>query len=90
MSSDEPDLTGMTFHEIAAEYGKEAAIEAGIASDPEWGPEEMDMSGNRPAIEVMPDLVEQYRRYRAEREGANMDGQDGQDGRRPAETGRAP
>ena len=62
MSDHEPDLTGMTFHEIAARYGEEAAIDAGIAADPEWGPEEMDMSGARPAIEVMPDLVESYRR----------------------------
>ena len=78
MNSHEPDLTGMTFHEIAAKYGREAAINAGIAADPEWGPEEMDMSGNRPAIEVMPDLVEGFERARRlrEREG-DMDGQDG-------------
>ena len=53
----QPDLTGMTFREIAAKYGEEAAIQAGIAADPEWGPEEMDMSNARPAMEVMPDLV---------------------------------
>ena len=52
----EPDLTGMTFHEIAAKYGEEAAIQAGIAADPDtW---ELDMSKARPAMEVMPDLVE--------------------------------
>ena len=68
MSDHGPDLTGMTFHEIAAKYGEEAAIDAGIAADPEWGPEEMDMSGARPAIEVMPDLVESYRRSRRLRE----------------------
>jgi hypothetical protein len=62
MSDHGPDLTGMTFHEIAAKYGEEAAIDAGIAADPEWGPEEMDMSGARPAAEVLPDLVESYRR----------------------------
>ena len=62
MSDHGPDLTGMTFHEIAAKYGEEAAIDAGIAADPEWGPEEMDMSGARPAVEVLPDLVESYRR----------------------------
>ena len=69
---DLPDLTGMTFHEIAAKYGEETAINAGIAADPEWGPEEMDMSGNRPAIEVLPDLVESYRRTLRvrERDGA--------------------
>ena len=62
-----PDLTGMTFREIAAKYGEEAAIHAGIASDPEWGPEEMDMSHARPAAEVLPDLVERYEREQAER-----------------------
>ena len=52
----EPNLTGMTFHEIAAKYGEEAAIQAGIAADPDtW---ELDMSKARPAMEVMPDLVE--------------------------------
>ena len=58
----------MTFHEIAAKYGREAAIDAGIAADPEWGPEEMEMSGARPAAEVLPDLVESYRRSRRLRE----------------------
>ena len=62
MSGHEPDLTGMTFHEIAAKYGREAAINAGIEADPEWGPEEMDMSGARPAAEVLPALVESYER----------------------------
>lgn len=52
----QPDLTGMTFREIAAKYGEEAAIQAGIAADPDtW---ELDMSKARPAMEVMPDLVE--------------------------------
>ena len=38
MSDHEPDLTGMTFHEIAAKYGREAAINAGIEADPDtWG-----------------------------------------------------
>ena len=62
MSDHEPDLTGMIFHEIAAKYGREAAINAGIEADPEWGPEEMDMSGARPAAEVLPALVESYER----------------------------
>ena len=69
MSSAEPDLTGMTFHEIAAKYGEEAAINAGIEADPdtvrltpEW------FKRARPAIEVMPDLVESYRRSRRQRE----------------------
>ena len=69
MNDHEPDLTGMTFHEIAAKYGKEAAINAGIAADPdtfelteEWFREA------RPAIEVMPDLVEGFERARRLRE----------------------
>ena len=63
MSDHKPDLTGMTFHEIAAKYGEEAAIDAGIAADPdtvrltpEWFREA------RPAAEVMPALVESYER----------------------------
>ena len=32
MNDHEPDLTGMTFHEIAAKYGEEAAIDAGTAA----------------------------------------------------------
>lgn len=61
------DLTGMTFREIATEYGEETAIHAGIAADPEWGPEEMDMSKARPAREVLPDLVARYEQEQAER-----------------------
>ena len=63
MNDHEPDLTGMTFHEIAAKYGEEAAINAGIEADPdtvrltpEW------FKRARPAAEVMPDLVESYER----------------------------
>ena len=59
------DLTGMTFREIAAKYGEETAIHAGIAADPDtW---EFDMSRARPAAEVLPDLVERYEREQAER-----------------------
>ena len=60
------DLTAMTFKEVEAKYGEEAAIHAGIAADPEWGPEELDMSKARPAREVLPDLVERYEREQAE------------------------
>ena len=69
MSADEPDLTGMTFREIEAKYGKEAAINAGIAADPdtfELTPEWFKRA--RPAAEVLPDLVESYRRSRRLRE----------------------
>ena len=63
MSDHEPDLTGMTFHEIAAKYGEEAAIDAGIAADPdtfELTPEWFREA--RPAAEVLPALVESYER----------------------------
>ena len=84
-----PDLTGMTFREIAAKYGEEAAIHAGIAADPEWGPEEMDMSKARPAAEVLPDLVARYEREQAERrkrgraEGSDQGAYQPPAGRRP-------
>ena len=58
MNATEPNLTGMTFNEIAAKYGEETAIQAGIAADPEWGPDELDMSNARPATDLLPDLVE--------------------------------
>ena len=63
-----PDLTGMTFREIAAKYGEETAIHAGIAADPyTW---EFDMSRARPAAEVLPDLVE---REQAEQISVRLD-----------------
>lgn len=58
MNATEPNLTGMTFEEIAAKYGEEAAIQAGIVADPEWCPDELDMSDACPATELLPDLVE--------------------------------
>ena len=58
MNATEPNLTGMTFNEIAAKYGEETAIQAGIDADPEWGPDELDMSNARPATELLPALVE--------------------------------
>ncbi len=58
------DLKGTTFDEIAARHGIETAINAGIAADPVWGPEELDMSNARPMTEALPDLVQHYRRTR--------------------------
>ena len=55
------DLTGMTFREIAAKYGEETAIHAGIAADPEWGPDEMDMSKEHISLRLDADLVEYFR-----------------------------
>jgi len=67
MNAAEPNLTGMTFDEIAAKYGEETAIQAGIAADPEWGPDELDMSDARPATELLPDLVEFMERAETQR-----------------------
>ena len=67
MNAAEPNLTGLTFDEIAAKYGEETAIQAGIAADPEWGPDELDMSNARPATELLPDLVELAERGEAQR-----------------------
>ena len=52
----------LSFAEIEARYGEEVAIYAGIARDPdnpEWTAE--DFAQARPAIEVLPELVEDYR-----------------------------
>ena len=62
------DFTGMTFDEIAAKYGEDAAINAGIAADPD-APEAdaawFDRA--RPAAGVDPDFVERVRRGAANR-----------------------
>ena len=74
----DPDkLTGMSFDEIAEKYGEEAAIHAGIASDPEWGPEELDMSDARPAVEVATHIVERWRRTRGEQVTLTEEGVNG-------------
>ena len=57
------DVGGMTFREIEAKYGEEVAINAGIAADPDtWELTEEEMARSRPAIEVVPEIVEAYRR----------------------------
>ena len=66
MNAAEPNLTGMTFDEIAAKYGEDTAIQAGIAADPEWGPDELDMSDARPVAELLPALVEFVERVEAQ------------------------
>ncbi len=55
----------LTFAEVSAKYGEETAIEAGIARDPD-APELDDewFARARPAIEVVPDLVERWRKTR--------------------------
>ena len=52
------DFVGSTFNEIACLHGENAAIQAGVAADPEWGEDELDMSGAVSAVELLPDLVE--------------------------------
>ena len=54
-----------TFREIEAEYGEEVAINVGIARDPD-APELDDswFERARPATEVVPHIVERWRRTR--------------------------
>ena len=63
--SNDPDLSSMTFAEIEALYGEEAAIQAGIAADPDTF--ELDaewFKRARPAREVHPEFVERWERRR--------------------------
>ena len=67
-SARKDDLTTMTFDEIAAKYGEEVAINAGIAADPDtFELDEEWFKRARPAIEVDPDLVKRWRRWRRTR-----------------------
>ena len=59
------DLSGLTFNEIAEEYGLETAIQAGIAADPDtWELTEEDFAQMRPGIEVDPELIHAWRASR--------------------------
>ena len=59
---DHIDFSGLTFDEIAEEYGLEAAIQAGIAADPDtWELTEEDFARMRPFNEIHPELVGQLR-----------------------------
>ena len=64
---DELAASAMTFREIETKYGEEVAINVGIARDPD-APEITDdqFDQMRPAIEVVPDLVEKSLRKRCE------------------------
>ncbi len=56
------EFSGLTFDEIAEEYGLEAAIQAGIAADPDtWELSEDDFARMRPALEVDPELAQKLR-----------------------------
>ena len=60
------ELANMSFDEIEAKYGEEVAICAGIVADPdttEWTDE--NWSRARPAAEVVPHIVERWRRAKA-------------------------
>ena len=64
-----PDTAGMAFDEIAEKYGEEAAIDAGIAADPDaWELTKEDFAQMRPASEVHPEFMEQWRRTRGKQE----------------------
>ena len=67
---DEIAATAMTFDEVEAEYGEEVAIRVGAARDPD-NPEltAEDFARMRPAAEVVPDIVEAYRRTRGRQKG---------------------
>ena len=59
------EIAKMTFEEIAAKYGEDAAIEAGISADTDTA--ELDdewFAKARPASEAHPEIVEVYRRTR--------------------------
>ena len=63
--STNPDLSKMTFAEIEALYGEEAAIQAGIAADPDtFELDEEWFRKARPARDVHPEFVELWERRR--------------------------
>lgn len=57
-----------TFRKIAAKYGEEAAINAGIAVDPDARElTDEEFAQMRPAIEVDPELVRHWRQKRGKK-----------------------
>ena len=60
-----PEIANLSFHEVAAKYGEEIAIQAGIAADPDARElTEEDFAKMRPASEVVPHIVENWRKGR--------------------------
>ena len=65
----EDDVAGMMFAEIASKCGEEAAIEAGMAADPDTRElTKEDFARMRPATEVAPHVVEAWHRGRGKQE----------------------
>ena len=66
--------SAMTFREIEKKYGEEVAINVGIARDPD-APEitEEQFAQMRPALEVVPDLVEKSLRKRCQEQPGGKD-----------------
>lgn len=66
--------SAMTFREIEKAYGEEVAINVGIARDPD-APEitEEQFAQMRPALEVVPDLVEKSLRKRCQEQPERRD-----------------
>ena len=59
--AERPDKPRMTFDEIAAKYGEEVAIKAGISTDPDtFELDEEWFKEARPASEIVPHIVESY------------------------------
>ena len=63
--STNPDPSKMTFAEIEALYGEEAAIQAGIAADPDtFELDEEWFRKARPARDVHPEIIDRWERRR--------------------------
>ena len=64
------EFSGLTFDEIAEEYGLEAAIQAGIDADPDtWELTEEDFAQMRPVSEDFPEFMAAWRASRAAQSG---------------------
>ena len=71
---DEIAATAMTFDEVEAKYGEDLAIRVGAARDPD-NPELTagDFAQMRPAVEVVPHVLEAYRRARGKQKAASKE-----------------